>query len=169
MSDHTINALSTSLDIASVIATQTASQMVREGGYERLDLSQKIQDKSLSIHPLAIMPIQRSEVVGQVCVFDLEHVDVHPMAKTAIKNAYITALFLVEAFAQNYRDHLLRKLTRGNEKGLFVLDPEASTYIHRLRDGTDLVVNGETVEVDGTFTRRLTITCREQITEGGVQ
>ena len=169
MSDHTINALGTNLDTASVIATQTASQMVREGGYERLDFSQKILDKSLSIHQLGMMPIQRSEVVGQVCVFDLERVYVHPRAKTAIKNAYIMPLFLIEAFAQNYRDHLLRKLTRGNEKGLLVMDPEASTYVHRLRDGTEFVVNGETIEVEGTFTRRLTITCREQITEGCVQ
>ena len=91
------------------------------------------------------------------------------MAKVAIKNAYIMPLFLLEAFAQNYRDHLLRKLTRGNDKGLLVLDPKVSTYVHRLSDGSELVVQGETVEVNGTYTRRLTISCRKEQLHGGVQ
>jgi hypothetical protein len=104
-----------------------------------------------------------------VCVFDPEHVYAHPMAKVAIKNAYIMPLFLIEAFAQNYRDHLLRKLTRGNDKGLLVLDPKVSTYVHRLSDGSELVVQGETFEVNGTYTRRLTISCRKEQLHGGVQ
>jgi hypothetical protein len=61
---------------------------------------------------------------------------------------------------------LLRKLTRGNDKGLLVLDPKVSTYVHRLSDGSELVVQGETVEVNGTYTRRLTISCRNELTQG---
>jgi hypothetical protein len=169
MSDLSTTTLSGSLDKAFATAPQTASPSVHDGGFERLDLSKAIQDESLSIHQLAYMHIHAGEAVGQVRVFDFEHVYVHPMAKVAISRAYISSLYLIVAFAQNYQEHLLRKLTRGNEKGLFVLDPKASTYVHPLRDGTVLVVHAETVEVEGTHTRRLTITCHEQIAEGGVQ
>lgn len=169
MSDLTIGSSSTAQINAATTAPQTASPSVHDGGFERLDLSKAIQDESLSIHQLASMQIHSGEAVAQVRVFDFEHVFAHQTAKLAIKRAYITALFLIEAFAQHYHEHLQRKLTRGNEKGLFVLDPKASTYVHRLRDGTELVVQAETVEVEGTCTRRLTITCRDQIVEGGVR
>ncbi|HRK37285.1 MAG TPA: hypothetical protein PK347_02760 [Burkholderiaceae bacterium] len=169
MSDLITTTLSGSLDKALATAPQAASPAVHGGDLERLDLSKAINDESLSIHQLACMQIHAGETVAQVRVFDLEHVFAHPTAKLAIKRAYISPLFLIEAFAQNYRDHLLRKLTRGNDKGLFVLDPAASTYVHRLRDGTDLVVQAETVEVGGTYTRRLTITRRDQVVEGCVQ
>lgn len=169
MSDLTITTLSGSLDKAATTAPQAVSPALHDGGLERLDLSKTIQDESLSIHQLASMQIHGGEAVAQVCVFNLEHVFAHPTAKLAIKRAYISPLFLIEAFAQNYQEHLMRKLTRGNEKGLFVLDPKASTYLHRLRDGTELVVQAESVEVEGTYTRRLTITCHDQIVEGGVR
>lgn len=169
MSDLTTTTLSGSLVKASATAPQAAPSAVHDGDLERLDLSKAIHDESLSVHQLAYMHIHAGEAVAQVRVFDFEHVYAHPTAKLTIKRAYISPLFLVEAFAQNYQEHLLRKLTRGNEKGLFVLDPAASTYVHRLRDGTELVVQAETVEVEGTYTRRLTITCRDQVMEGGVQ
>jgi hypothetical protein len=169
MSDLITTTLSGSLDKAFATAPQSASKAVYAGALERLDLSNAINDESLSIRQLAYMQIHGDEAVAEVHVFDLKQVYSNVTAKSAIKNAYITELFLIEAFAQSYRDHLFRKLTRGNEKGLFVLDPAASTYVHRLRDGTELVVQAETVEVEGTYTRRLTITCRHQIVEGGVQ
>lgn len=169
MSDLTITTLSGSLDKAAASESRNASQPVHDAAFVRLDLSDAIKDESLSIHQLACMHIHGGEAAAEVHVFDLEQVFAHPTAKLAIKRAYISPLFLVEAFAQNYHNRLLRKLTRGNEKGLFVLDPAASTYVHRLRDGAELVVQAETVEVEGTFIRRLTITCRDQIVEGGVQ
>lgn len=169
MSDQTISVLEANSGKSSEAASQSPSKLLTNAGFERLDLSDATRDKSLSIHQLGSLSIYCGEAVGNVCVFDFEHVYVHPMAKVAIKNAYIMPLFLIEAFAQNYRDHLLRKLTRGNDKGLLVLDPKVSTYVHRLSDGSQLIVQSETVEVKGIYTRRLTISCREQITEGGEQ
>ncbi len=169
MSDTTHSVLESSTGKAPVTAAQSSSKILTNLGLEPLDMSDAIRDKSLSIHQLGSLSVHSGEAVGHVRVFDLERVYAHPASKAAIKNAYITPLFLIEAFAQNYRGHLLRKLTRGNDKGLLVLDPKVSTYVHRLSDGSELVVQGETVEVEGTFTRRLTITCREQITEGCVQ
>ena len=147
----------------------TASKTTINVDVERLDMSDANRDKSLSIHQLGNLSVHCGEAVGHVCVFDLEHVYAHPTAKAAIKNAYIMPLFLIEAFAQNYRAHLLPKLTRGNDKGLLVLDPKVSTYVHRLSDGSELVVQGETTEVNGAFTRRLTISCRKEQLQGGVQ
>jgi hypothetical protein len=169
MSDQTISVLEARSGKASEAASQYPSKTSTNDGFERLDMSDAISDKSLSIHKLCNLSIHCGEAVGNVCVFDPEHVYAHPMAKVAIKNAYIMPLFLIEAFAQNYRDHLLRKLTRGNDKGLLVLDPKVSTYVHRLSDGSELVVQGETFEVNGTYTRRLTISCRNEQLHGGVQ
>ena len=169
MSDQTISVLEANSGKASEAASQSPSKLLTNAGFERLDLSDATREKSLPIHQLGSLSIHCGEAVGQMCVFDLEHVYAHPMAKVAIKNAYIMPLFLIEAFAQNYRDHLLRKLTRGNDKGLLVLDPKVSTYVHRLSDGSELVVQGETVEVNGTYTRRLTISCRNEQLHGGVQ
>lgn len=169
MSDQTISVLEASSGKASGAESQYPSKTSTNDGFERLDMSDANRDKSSSIHQLGSLSIHCGEAVGNVCVFDLEHVYAHPMAKVAIKNAYIMPLFLIEAFAQNYRDHLLRKLTRGNDKGLLVLDPKVSTYVHRLSDGSELVVQGETVEVNGTYTRRLTISCRNEQLHGGVQ
>ena len=169
MSDQTISVLGAGLGKVPNAVDPTPSKTSINAGFERLDLSDATRDKSLSIHQLGSLLIHCDEAVGHVCVFDFEHVYAHPMAKVAIKNAYIMPLFLVEAFAQNYRDHLLRKLTRGNDKGLLVLDPKVSTYVHRLSDGSELVVQGETVEVNGTYTRRLTISCRNEQLHGGVQ
>jgi hypothetical protein len=169
MSDQTISVLEENSGKAAEAASQSPSKLLTNAGFEHLDLSDATRDKSLSIHQLGSLSIHCGEAVGNVCVFDFEHVYVHTMAKLAIKNAYITPLFLVEAFAQNYRDHLLRKLTRGNDKGLLVLDPKVSTYVHRLSDGSELVVQGETVEVNGTYTRHLTISCRNEQLHGGAQ
>ena len=166
MSDKTNSVLEASSGKALEAASQNPSKLLTNLGLERLDMSDAIRDKSLPIHPLSNLSIHCGEAVAHICVFDLEHMYVHPKAKVAIKNAYIMPLFLVEAFAQNYRDHLLRKLTRGNDKGLLVLDPKVSTYVHRLSDGSELVVQGETVEVNGTYTRRLTISCRNELTQG---
>jgi hypothetical protein len=166
MNDLTTSVLDTGLGIASDAVAPIAAKRSNNVDFERLDLSNANHDKSLSIHQLAILPIERSEAIGHVRVFDFEHVYVHPTAKVAIKKAYITPLFLVEAFARNYRDSLLRKLTRGNDKGLLILNPEASTYVHRLSNGNELIVQGETVEVNGTYTRRLTISCRNELTQG---
>lgn len=74
--------------------------------------------------------------------------------------------YLIELYANNYVETFFRKATRGNDKGKLILDPTASTFVHRLRDGSKLVVHGETVEAGGTCTRRLTITCREEQTRG---
>ena len=169
MSDQTISVLGAGLGKVPNAVDPTPSKTSINDGFERLDLSDATRDKSLSIHQLGSLSIHCGEAVGNVCVFDFEHVYAHPKAKVAIKNAYIMPLFLVEAFAQNYRDHLLRKLTRGNDKGLLVLDPKVNTYVHRLSDGSELVVQGETVEVNGTHTRRLTISCRNEQLHGGVQ
>lgn len=169
MSDQTISVVGAGLGKVPNAVDPTPSKTSTNDGFERLDLSDATRDKSLSIHQLGSLSIHCGEAVGQMCVFDLEHVYAHTKAKVAIKNAHIMPLFLVEAFAQNYRDHLLRKLTRGNDKGLLVLDPKVSTYVHRLSDGSELVVQGETVEVNGTYTRRLTISCRNEQLHGGVQ
>lgn len=169
MSDQTNSVLEASPGKASEAASQNLSKLLTNLGLERLDMSDANRDKSLSIHQLGNLSIHCGEAVGHVCVFDLEQVYAHPMAIVAIKNAYIMPLFLIEAFAQNYRDHLLRKLTRGNDKGLLVLDPKVSTYVHRLSDGSELVVQGETIEFNGGYTRRLTISCRNEQLHGGVQ
>ena len=134
MSDHTISVPNAGFGKVPNSVDTTPSKSLNNVDFERLDLSEANRDKSLSIHQLGSLSIHRGEAVGHMYVFDLEHVYAHPVAKIAIKNAYITPLFLIEAFAQNYRDHLLRKVTRGNDKGLYVLDPAISTYVHRLSD-----------------------------------
>ena len=169
MSDHTISVPNAGFGKVPNSVDTTPSKSLNNVDFERLDLSEANRDKSLSIHQLGSLSIHRGEAVGHMYVFDLEHVYAHPVAKIAIKNAYITPLFLIEAFAQNYRDHLLRKLTRGNDKGLLVLDPKVSNYVHRLSDGSELVVQGETVDFDGSYIRRLTISCRNEQLHGGVK
>ena len=169
MSDQTISVLEAGFGKVPNAVDISPSNSLINAGFERLDLSEANRDKSLSIHQLGSLSIHRGEAVGHLYVFDLAHVYAHAVAKIAIKNAYITPLFLIEAFAQNYRDHLLRKLTRGNDKGLLVLDPKVSNYVHRLSDGSELVVQGETVDFDGGYIRQLTITCRNDSALGGVQ
>ena len=129
-------------------------------GLRRLDLSRVVADAKSPIHALATVHLNRPEAVMTVTVFDLANVHITPEAKQAINCAYITPLFVIEAFGRYYRDQLLRELTRGNDKGLHVLDPKASRYCHRLNDGSELVVEAETVEGNGENTRSLTISLR---------
>ncbi len=133
---------------------------------ERADLSDTIQDTTLSLHLLAELDLHQHGLCAHLRVFDLSQVQVTPAAKSATKHAYLTELYLIEKYACHYVDALLRTVTRGKDKGLLILNPEASTYVHRLRDGNELIVQGETVEVDGTYTRRLTISCRNELAQG---
>jgi hypothetical protein len=136
-------------------------------GVQKLDLSHALNDSSLSIHKLAVMSVNCAELVGEFRVFDSQTVNVSPDALRAIEQSYLTPLFVIEAFALNYRKKLLRKLTRGNEKGRMILEPIASSYEHPIASGGALVVRAETVENDGQFTRRLTITFAKAMQEGG--
>lgn len=137
--------------------------------FDRLDLSTVIRDESLSIKRLANLSIHQGEVVGNIRVFDFDQVYIHQNAKSEIKNAYITPLYLIEAYARNNGIKLLRKLSRGNDKGLYVLDSTASTYVHLLNNGRELIVQGENLEIDGKYTRRLTISCRDGQMDGGAK
>lgn len=134
---------------------------------ERADLSDAIQDTTLSLHPLAELALYQHGLCAQMKVFDLSQVQVTPAAKSATKHAYLTELYLIEQYARHYVDALLRTVTRGKDKGLLVLDPKASTYVHCLRDGNELIVQGDTIEVNGAYTRRLTISCRNEQLHGG--
>ena len=136
---------------------------------KRADLSDTIQDTTLSLHLLAELGIHQHGLCAQIKVFDLSQVQVTPAAKSATRHAYLTELYLIEQYARHYADALLRTVTRGKDKGLLILNPDASTYVHRLRDGNDLVVQGETIEINDTYTRRLTISCRNDSMKGGVQ
>lgn len=132
----------------------------------RLDLSEAIANTSMPLHDLANMQVDGAEAVFTAIVFDLRQIYIDDDARLAIKNAHVTPLFLVEAAARNTHEKLLRTLTRGNDKGLWVLDPAASTYVHRLSNGSELVVKGATVKVEGAYTRQLTITRRNQTALG---
>lgn len=139
------------------------------GRAERADFSDTMQDTTLSLHLLAQQPLHQHGLCAQIKVFDLSEVQVTPAAKSATKHAYLTELYLIEQYARHYVDSLLRTVNRGKDKGLLILNPEASTYVHRLSSGNELIVQGETVEVDGGYTRRLTISCRNESMKGGVQ
>jgi hypothetical protein len=151
--------------------SETRSQVAPDevpnsSGLQKLDLSHAINDSSLSIHLLASMSVHCREAVGSIPVFDLDNVYASPDARRAIEQSYITALFVVEAFARNYRQKLFRKLTRGNEKGHTILDPDASTFTHLIASGGALVVRAETVEHEGQFARRLTIAFAKETVVG---
>jgi hypothetical protein len=136
---------------------------------QRLDLSEASADKSLDIHKLAFIGLHTPEALAQVRVFDLENVLASDVALREIDRVYIKPLFLIEAFARHYRESLLRVLTRGNEKGRSVLDPTASTYEHPIASGGALVVNAETVEHEGQYIRRLTITFVKEMQKEGAK
>lgn len=136
---------------------------------ERADFSDTMQDTTLSLHKLAHQALHQHGLCAQMKVFDLSQVVVTPAAKSATKHAYLTELYLIEQYARNYADSLLRTVTRGKDKGLVIVNPEASTYVHRLSSGNELIVQGETVEINGTYTRRLTISCRDEQVQGGAQ
>ena len=125
---------------------------------DRADFSDTMQDTTLSLHQYGLC--------AHMTVFDLSQVHVTQAAKSATKHAYLTELYLIEQYARHYVDALFRTVNRGNDKGLLILNPEASTYVHRLSSGNELIVQGETVEVDGTYTRRLTISCRNELAQG---
>jgi hypothetical protein len=134
---------------------------------QHLDFSEAIADNSLDIHKRAVMHMQVAEALANIRVFDLENMHASDDALREIKRAHLMPLFLVEAFARHYCETLLRELTRGNERGRMILDPDASTYMHPIASGGALVVRAETVENDGQFTRRLTITFAKAMQEGG--
>lgn len=169
MNNPTIPNLNTGLSNVLETRVETAPHPSNNDGFDRLDLSAEKRDESLSIKRLANLSIQQGEVVAKIRVFDFEQVYLHQNAKSEIKNAYITPLYLIEAYARNYGIKLLRKLTRGNDKGLYVLDPTASTYVHRLSNDSELIVQGESVEFEGKYTRRLIISCRKLQSQGGAQ
>jgi hypothetical protein len=133
---------------------------------DRADFSDTMQDTTLSLHQLAQQPFHQHGLCAYMTVFDLSQVHVTQAAKSATKHAYLTELYLIEQYARHYVDALFRTVNRGNDKGLLILNPEASTYVHRLSSGNELIVQGETVEVDGTYTRRLTISCRNELAQG---
>jgi hypothetical protein len=133
---------------------------------EHVDLSSMMQDSTLPLHQQAVHRFQQQGVCAEIRVFDLSQVHATPAASAAVKRAFLTPPYLIEQYARHYVSALFRAATRGNDKGKLILDPEASTYVHRLSNGNELVVQGETVEVDGAFTRRLTIACRSELTQG---
>jgi hypothetical protein len=135
---------------------------------ERVDLSDIVQDTDLSLHPHAEYNLEQSTLCAKIEVFNLTQVSATTTALLSIKRSSQTVPFVIEQYAKNYTTKLFRAASRGNDKGLLVLDPTASTYAHRLSDGNELVVQGETIEVDGNYTRRLTITCCDKQTQGGM-
>jgi hypothetical protein len=135
---------------------------------ERVDLSDIVQDTDLSLHPHAEYNLEQRTLCAKIEVFNLTQVYATTTALLSIKRSSQTVPFVIEQYAKNYTTKLFRAASRGNDKGLLVLDPTASTYAHRLSDGNELVVQGETIEVDGNYTRRLTITCCDKQTQGGM-
>ena len=135
---------------------------------ERVDLSDIVQDTTLSLHPHAEHTLLQSTLCAKIEVFNLTQVYATATALLSIKRASQTVPLVIEQYAKNYVTKLFRAASRGNDKGLLVLDPTASTYAHRLNDGNELVVQGETIEVDGNYTRRLTITCCDKQAQGGM-
>lgn len=133
---------------------------------ERLNLADVICDESLSVHRLSRFAIRLHEISADVEVFDLDQVFATPSAKAAIKRAYLTPLFLVEQYARHYTNGVFRPVTRGNDKGRFILDPLASNYVRQLGDGSVLIVKGATIKVDGHATRTLTISCGDLSSAG---
>lgn len=136
---------------------------------EHVDLSSTIKDSTLSLYQQQKHTFQNHYLCAQIQVFDLSQVHATPDALSAIKRAFLTEPYLIELYALHYVGTLFRAATRGNDKGLLILDPSASTYEHRLRDGSKLVVQGETIDFDGSYTRRLTISYRKEHLQGGVQ
>ncbi len=149
--------------------TQTNTALALQNNTQILDLSEVFEDTSNGLHRLTLMQVQNTELVAEIRVFDLKHVYASADALTEIKRAHLTPPFFVEAFALHYRKSLLRVLTRGNEKGRSVLDPTASTYEHPIASGGALVVNAETVEHEGQYIRRLTITFVKEMQKGGAK
>ena len=133
---------------------------------ELVDLTEILKDKTYSLHQLAQHTIQSNDLCGHIVVVDLNQVFATDTAITAIKRAYLTIPLLIERYAKRNTELLLRELTRGSKKGLFVVDPRASIYEHFLEKNLSIVVQGETIEVDGANTRRLTITCRNNQIQG---
>jgi hypothetical protein len=133
---------------------------------ERVDLSEIVEDTTLSLHPHADHNLQQSTLCAKIEVLNLTQIYATATALLSIKRASQTVPFVIEQYAKNYAAKLFRAASRGNDKGLLVLDPTASTYVHRLSDGNELVVQGETIQVDGEYTRRLTISCRNELTLG---
>lgn len=139
----------------------------RFNNVERVDLTEAKKDTTLSLSKYGQRYVHHDGLLAQVGVYDLDQVFATATALAAIKSGYLTVPYLIELYADNYVDKLFRKATRGNDKGKLILDPEASTFVHQLRDGNELIVKGETVEVNGTYTRRLTISCRDEFAQGG--
>lgn len=148
--------------------TRTHPQHALRTELKRLDLSAVIDDKSSPIHSIVAAQFNRAEALMSLQVIDLHHVYISSEAKRAINDAYVTPLFVMEAFANYYCENLLRELTRGHEKGHSVLDVKASTFVHRLRQDSELIVRAETVDANGVYVRRLTITCRHEHADGGI-
>lgn len=136
---------------------------------EQVDLSDIVQDTTLSLHPHAEHNLQQSTLCAKIEVFNLTQVYATSSALLSIKRASQTVPFVIQQYAKNYAAKLFRAASRGNDKGLLVLDPTASTYVHRLSDCNELIVLGETVEIEGYYTRRLTISCRDEQLHGGAK
>lgn len=145
--------------------TESLAQMLPE----RVDLSDTMRDTSLSLHKQARHRFHLHGLCAQLQVFDWAHVHATPDAMASIKRAYLTVPYLVALYASHYVATLFRTVTRGKDKGLLILDPSACTYVHGLSDGSELVIDGETVQIDGTYTRRLTISCRTQSAQAAAQ
>lgn len=136
---------------------------------EHVDLSETKRDSTLSLNKHGQYRVCHDGLLAQIEVYDLDQVFATAQALLAIKTGYLTVPYLVELYANNYVKKVFRMATRGNDKGKLILDPTASTFIHCLRDGTELVVEAKTIEVDEKQTRRLTISCRDQIADGGAR
>ncbi len=99
-------------------------------------------------------------------IFDPYDAWITDHAREIIECAYVTPLFVVEAFSRYFCKKILRRVTRGSEKGMTVIDPTASVYTHRFANGETVVVRTHVVTTaKGDFKRRLTISEVSEVVE----
>jgi hypothetical protein len=128
-----------------------------------VDLTETMEDASMSLNLQAQHDIHLAELVANVKVYDPKEVFATDAALSAIKRAYLTVPYLIQQYANNYVEKLFRVATRGNDKGRLILDSSASTYLHKLNNGGALVVQAETVDKNGQYARRLIIATEPEV------
>lgn len=87
---------------------------------ERVDLSDIVQDTTLSLHPHAEYNLEQSTLCAKIEVFNLTQVYATTTALLSIKRASQTVPFVIEQYAKNYTAKLFRAASRGNDKGLLI-------------------------------------------------
>ena len=144
------------------IDTSNSPTVSSPQGLKRLDLSAIKADNSLAIHKLLKTQVTYDNIMAHITVIDLDHVYMSDAAALAFSRSYLMPAFLIDKFGTNYKKNIVAVATSGKLKGMRYINSDANEYTHATDDGTDIVVAGKCIELNGKKTRQIHITCRPQ-------